>query len=113
MLTRHYFDSDLAVYFDPDVDKSITWMNTYLHDVWVYTKRIYGEFGDDPRLYAIFHTGRYSGGHPATYFDDQKSYRNAIDVGSLASNAWESGTGNDLDVSTHEVSHIVEGKQLN
>jgi len=84
-------------------------MNQYLHDVWVYVKRTYGQFGDDQHLYAIFHTGKYGGGHPATYFDEFKSYRNVIDCGSPASNAWESGQGNDLDLTTHEVGHIVEG----
>ncbi|KAF1013735.1 MAG: hypothetical protein GAK29_04687 [Acinetobacter bereziniae] len=87
-------------------------MNTYLHDVWVYTKKTYGQFGNDPRLYGIFYTGRYSDGHPATYFDEHKSNRNATDVGSLDLNTWKLGSENDLDIATHEVSHIVEGKRF-
>jgi len=60
-------------------------------------------------LYAIFHTGKYSGGHPSTYFDASHDNRNVIDCGSSSSEAWLSGQGNDLDIVTHEVAHIVEG----
>jgi hypothetical protein len=109
LLNRKYFDNDLAVYFDNDVNPNITWPNSYLGDVWRYTKNVYGSFGSDARLFAIFHTGKYSGGHPSTYFDASHDYRNVIDVGSGSSNAWLSGTGNDLDITTHEVAHIVEG----
>lgn len=109
LLNRKYFDNDLAVYFDNDVNQGITWPNAYLGDVWRYTKNLYGSFGPDPRLFAIFHTGKYSGGHPSTYFDASHDNRNVIDVGSSSSNAWLSGAGNDLDITTHEVAHIVEG----
>jgi hypothetical protein len=109
LLNRRYFDNDVAVYFDNDVNPNITWPNTYLGDVWRYTKSVYGAFGTDTRLFAIFHTGKYSGGHPSTYFDASHDNRNVIDVGSSSSNAWLSGTGNDLDITTHEVAHIVEG----
>jgi len=106
IVTRVYYDNDLAVYFDNDVNRSITWMNTYIGDVWRYTKQTYGAFGSDPRLFAVFHTGRYSGGHPSTYFDASHDFRNVIDAGP---GPWTSGAGNDLDLTTHEVAHIVEG----
>jgi hypothetical protein len=109
LLNRKFFDNDVAVYFDNDVNPNISWPNTYLGDVWRYTKSVYGSFGTDARLFAIFHTGKYSGGHPSTYFDASHDNRNVIDVGSNSSNAWLSGTGNDLDITTHEVAHIVEG----
>ncbi|KAA2238938.1 hypothetical protein F0L74_22245 [Chitinophaga agrisoli] len=108
LLHRVFFDNDVAVYFDNDVNSSITWPNTYMGDVWRYTKSVYGSFGADTRLFAIFHTGKYSGGHPSTYFDASHDFRNVIDVGSNSSNAWTAGTGNDLDITTHEVAHIVE-----
>ena len=108
-LTRVYSNNDVAVYFDKDVDRSITWPNTYLARVWQYVKSTYGAFGPESQLYAIFHSGKYSGGHPSTYFDNSHDYHNVIDVGSSASNAWTSGQGNDLDITTHEVAHIVEG----
>lgn len=108
-LTRVFSNDQVAVYFDRDVDRSITWPNTYLAKVWQYVKATYGGFGSESQLYAIFHTAKYSGGHPSTYFDDSHDRHNVIDVGSSASNAWTSGQGNDLDITTHEVAHIVEG----
>jgi hypothetical protein len=109
LLTRVYYDTDVAIYFDNDVDKSLKWMDKYLHDVWVYTKKVYGSFSADQRLFAVFHTGKYGGGHPSTYFDSSHDYRNVIDCGTPDRNAWHTGAGNELDMTTHEVSHIVEG----
>ncbi|HEU4554046.1 MAG TPA: hypothetical protein VFS25_14480 [Chitinophaga sp.] len=109
LLSRMFYDNDVAVYYDNDVSRSVTWPYTYMGDVWRYTKSVYGAFGSDPRLFAVFHTGKYSGGHPSTYFDASHDYRNVIDVGSGSTSAWLSGAGNDLDIVTHEVAHIVEG----
>ena len=109
LVSRVFYDSLLAVYFDKDVSPSVSWPGVYLRQVWQYTRSVYGyNFGSDPRLFAIFHTGKYSGGHPAYYFDAGHDYRNVIDCGSLSSIAWTSGTGNDLDLVTHEIGHIVE-----
>jgi hypothetical protein len=104
-----FSDTSVAVYFDNDVNASITWPNTYLAQAWNYTKATYGAFGSDSRLWPIFHAGKYSGGHPSTYFDVSHDLRNVIDVGSSDPNAWTSGTGNDIDLTTHEIGHIVEG----
>ncbi|BAV09997.1 hypothetical protein SAMN05421788_1011427 [Filimonas lacunae] len=109
LLTRVYYDTSIAVYFDADVNRAITWPPNYLANVWNYTKRVYGKFGNETRLYAIFHAGKYSGGHPSTYFDASHDNRNVIDCGSSSATAWTAGTGNDLDLTTHEVGHIVEG----
>ncbi|MFL5747780.1 MAG: T9SS type A sorting domain-containing protein [Niastella sp.] len=107
LLNRKFYDNDVAVYYDNDVSSSVTWPYTYMGDVWRYVKNVYGAFGTDPHLFAIYHTGKYSGGHPSTYFDASHDNRNVIDVGP---GPWTSGgTGNDLDISTHEVAHIVEG----
>jgi len=109
LLSRVYYDSSLAVYFDSDVPRSIIWPNTYLKQVWQYTRSVYGyNFGPSPQLFAIFHAGKYSGGHPAYYFDAGHDYRNVIDCGSSSLTAWSNGTGNDLDLVTHEIGHIVE-----
>jgi len=108
IVQRVYADSDVAIYFDKDVDRSITWPNTFIGDLWRYTKRVYGNFGSENNLYAIFHTGKYSGGHPATYFDAGHDNRNVIDCGSLSRDAWITGRENDLDLVTHEVAHIIE-----
>lgn len=113
LLKRVFNDTSVVVYFDDDVSRTITWPNTYLAQVWNYTKQKYGSFGADPRLYVILHTGKYGGGHPSTYMDASHDYRNVIDCGSNSSTAWLSGTGNDLDLTTHEVGHIVEGASKN
>jgi hypothetical protein len=52
LLARVYFDEEVAVYYDNDMDKSIKWPFKYLHDVWVCTKKVYGSFSDDKRLFA-------------------------------------------------------------
>lgn len=109
LLTRKYYSKNLAVYFDKDVKATITWPFTYLDSAWQYTKKNYGLFGKDPHLYAIFHAGKYSGGHPSTVFDESHDYRNVIDCGSDDMNAWITGIDNDIDLTTHEIGHIVEG----
>jgi hypothetical protein len=107
LLNRKFYDNDVAVYYDNDVSSSVTWPYTYMGDVWRYVKNVYGSFGTDPHLFAVYHTGKYSGGHPSTYFDASHDNHNVIDVGP---GPWTGGgTGNDLDISTHEVAHIVEG----
>jgi hypothetical protein len=109
-----YYDTSLVVYYDNDVQKSITWPNTFVKEVWQYTRQTYGyEFGTDKRLYAIFHAGKYSGGHPGYYYSNRHDFKNVIDCGSSSLNAWTSGTGNDLDLVTHEVGHVVESAANN
>src|SRR5262245_11731551 len=44
LLQRKFYDSSVVVYFDKDVNTSITWPNTYLAQVWNYTKATYGTF---------------------------------------------------------------------
>lgn len=101
-VSRVFYNNDIAVYADANVDRSQTWMNGYITNAWRYTKRVYGDFGND-RLFAIFHTNRYSGGHPATRFDASHDYRNMIDVGP---GPWQDP--NDLGLITHEIAHVVE-----
>jgi hypothetical protein len=97
----------VVLYFDDDVDQSqTTWLLPFLTEVWKYTVKHYGEFTDgerDGRLYGIFHQGRYSGGHPSTYFDESHDYRNVSDAGP---GPWPDGS---FDLASHEVSHVVEG----
>ena len=47
LLQRKFYDTSVAVYFDKDVNTSITWPNTYLAQAWNYTKATYGTFGSD------------------------------------------------------------------
>lgn len=104
-LSLVHHDQHVAVYYDKDVSRSVTWPFSYMSEVWQYTKKVYGKFGSGSRLYAVFHAGKYSGGHPSTYFDASHDHRNVIDVGP---GPWKDGSGLDRDLCTHEVSHIVE-----
>ncbi|MCC8408542.1 hypothetical protein LJ707_06340 [Mucilaginibacter sp. UR6-1] len=108
-LERISYDNSVVIYYDKDVRRDIVWPKKYMAEAWEYTKKTYGAFGDDPRLYAIYHAGKYSGGHPSTYMDDSHDFHNVTDCGSGDANAWVSGQGNDIDLSTHEIGHIVEG----
>lgn len=109
VLNRIYYDTSVVVYYDGDVKSNVTWPKTYMAEAWNYTKKVYGKFGDDSRLFVIYHAGKYSGGHPGTYLADRHGYRNVTDCGSNSLDAWVSGQGNDIDLSTHEIGHIVEG----
>lgn len=109
LLNRVYYNTSVVVYYDDAVNRAITWPNTYMAEAWEYTKKTYGSFGPDPKLYVIYHTGKYGGGHPSTYMDAGHDYRNVTDCGKNEPNAWLTGTGNDIDLSTHEIGHIVEG----
>lgn len=97
----------VALYFDAQVDrKQASWLLPFMTRVWQYTVQHYGPFTDgvrDGRLYAIYHQGKYSGGHPSTYFDASHDFRNVSDVG-----PGPFPDGN-YAISTHEVAHVVEG----
>jgi hypothetical protein len=71
--------------------------------LWQYAKKTYGPLGDD-RLYAIFHEGRYAGGHPSTYFDESHDFRNVSDCGP---GPWGARPGV-IDMPAHEAGHVVE-----
>lgn len=103
-----YYDTSVVVYYDNEVAASITWPQIFLSKVWEYSRKVYGPLGPDSRLYIILHTGKYGGGHPAYYYDAGHDYRNMIDCGSASMDAWKTGTGNDLDLTSHEIGHIVE-----
>ena len=108
LLTNVFSNDDLKVFYDNDVNKSVKWPNDYLTKVWQYTKTVYGNFGADKQLYAIFHTAKYSGGHPSNYLEASHDNRNVIDIGLLDPKAWEGFTAGEIDIVTHEVGHIVE-----
>ncbi len=75
-------NDDVAIYFDDAMPRrGIAWMVPFVTKAWQYTKKTYGNFGPDPRLFAIFHQGKYNGGHPSTYFDDSHDHRNVSDCG--------------------------------
>ena len=78
------FNNEVAVYFDDNVPRNETtaWIVPFMTRAWRYTKATYGDFGgSENRLFSVFHEGRYSGGHPSTYFDASHDYRNVTDCG--------------------------------
>jgi len=110
LLSRVYLDNDLALYYDNDVSHStIPYISRFLSNAWRYVKNNYGSFGPDERLYAIFHTGRYSGGHPSEYYSASHDYKNVIDQGP---GPWFEHLGS-MDLPVHEVFHIVEFASFN
>lgn len=97
-------NEDVAIYFDDAMPRrGIAWMVPFVTKAWQYTKKTYGSFGPDPRLFAIFHQGKYNGGHPSTYLDESHDHRNVCDCG-LGN--WDH---NSIDFVSHEIGHIVEG----
>jgi hypothetical protein len=114
LVSRKFYDNDLVVYFDSDMDQSITWLNTYVGDAWRYSKQVYGNMNGgatDQRLWAVFHQNKYAGGHPSYYFDASHDNRNVIDLGQNGS--WASPTGWALDATIHEIGHVVESTTNN
>ncbi len=104
LVKRVYFDDHVAVYYDNDVDKSLTWPFKTMSNVWRYVKNTYGQFGDSSRLYVILHQGRYGGGHPRGYFDPSHDFRNTLDCGL---DNWTDSTGQQIGIPIHEIGHIV------
>jgi hypothetical protein len=98
------WNDDAVMYFDDAMPRrGIAWMVPFVTSAWQYTKKTYGKFGPDPRVYAIFHQGKYGGGHPSTYFDDSHDHRNVTDCGL---DNWDRAS---IDFVSHEMGHIVEG----
>lgn len=112
LIKRIHFNDNVAIYFDDDVDREKTgWLFGMVDSAWAYTKKEYGSFGKNDttnRLFAIFHTNKYGGGHPGTYLAARHDFRNVIDLGAGA-NAWINQTDWELSATIHEISHIVEG----
>jgi hypothetical protein len=98
------YNDDVAIYFDDDVRGGLDWIFPFMTRLWRYTKATY-DLGPEPqnRLFAIFHQGKYSGGHPSTYFDASHDRRNVSDCGP---GPW---TTPGYDVPSHEAGHVVEG----
>ena len=104
LVNRVYYDDHVAVYYDDDVDRSLTWPFKTMSNVWKYVKQTYGQFGDSTRLYVILHQGRYGGGHPRGYFDPSHDYRNTLDCGL---GDWSDPRGERIGIPVHEIGHIV------
>jgi hypothetical protein len=101
-LTRVFHDDCVAIYFDSDVDRDeAEWLFSYVSRIWEYSLATYGAMGEE-RLFAIFHQGRYGGGHPSYWYDASHDNRNVADQGG---NDWSEGN---YDLVSHEIGHVVE-----
>jgi hypothetical protein len=62
-----YASDQAAIYLDESVRGQTGWILPFVSRAWRYVKSTYGnDFGQDGRLYAVFHQDHYSGGRPAT-----------------------------------------------
>jgi hypothetical protein len=105
LLSLVYSNSSINMYYDSAVPRTVTWMNDDMTKVWEYVKSNYGSFSDS-KLNMVYHSiDGYSGGHPATIFDDSHDFRNVADLGG----DWTTRSDWNLGASIHEVGHIVEG----
>lgn len=96
------YDDCAAIYFDADMDPAqAAWLFPFVSQAWKYSLATYGQMGPE-RVFAIFHQGRYGGGHPSYYYDASHDSRNVIDNGQ---DSWSDG---DWDIPSHELGHIVE-----
>jgi len=102
ILTRAFYDADVAIYTDDDMDPKITWMYKYIGDMWRFIKVTY-QVTPDKRLFAILH-GKGGGGTAGYYYTPDWDYRNTI---SCSSDSWVEGKW-PHDLITHEMFHVVE-----
>jgi len=110
-LTRVAYNADVAIYYDNNMERSITWPLAFMTDVWKYTKSVYGNFGTENRLYCVFHRKNYSGGRTGNIFDEADDYRSLADVATDGS--FEKPETWNIDAIVHEVGHVVEGSSFN
>jgi hypothetical protein len=109
LMTRTFYDDQIAVYAAEDADTTIKWWRPTINKVWKYTKDNYGYFGDYQRLNIAVHgteyiPGGYFMGQPVSYLDPATGKQNVIEI--------DAANWNDpimIAVMTHEIGHIVEG----
>ncbi|TRW25340.1 discoidin domain-containing protein [Flavobacterium zepuense] len=102
-LFRQYFDNNVAVYYSDDVARPLEWPFEFLSKTTEHANDVYGMFGIENRLYAVFHTSSPAP-YVATAFDSQSENRNLFDIGF---NGYEM-SGTNTDNILLSVSKIVE-----
>lgn len=78
-VTRQYFDTNTAIYYDAEVNRAIEWPINFFSDSWLYISNRYGEFGNDNKLYVIAH-GEEGEGIYKTIFDQDAGAKSLIDL---------------------------------
>lgn len=103
IVTRQYFDANVGIYYDAEVNRAIEWPATFFSDSWLYISGRYGEFGNDNTLYVIGH-GEDGSSFYKTIFDQDAGAKSLIDF-SLTS---ETMTAEAIDYPVQLMSKIVE-----
>jgi hypothetical protein len=102
LLTLAGYDDCVAVYVDAEMDPAdTTRLQDFVSRAWEYNLQNYGAL-DQNRLFAIFHSGKYQGGHMVPYYETTHDSRSVIDGGR---NVWPE---DDFDLPAHLLSFAVE-----
>lgn len=108
-------DEFTAIYYNDFVSgEALESHREYMKRVWAHVKANYGEFGTEgSRIAAFMHSNvsgpPYNFNSINIYFDITSDCRNLIDVVGGAGGWSKNLTGLEMDIFTHEISHIVEG----
>jgi len=86
------------------------WHNIYWHYMWDYVQKTYGKFGDDPRLYVVFHGKLHSKCNTVGYYSKNMRTQNIIDFGHT-NEGFDKAHGKRAFLAV-PVAYMVEGKLL-
>jgi hypothetical protein len=103
VIYRQYFDNNVAVYYNDAVPRPLEWPYQFLSKTWEHVTDTYGDFGNDNRLYAVFHH-QSPAPYVGTVFNSQSGNRSLFDIGF---NGYEINSTN-TDNALLAVSKIVE-----
>lgn len=101
---RQYFDNDVAIYYDEAVKRPLEWPYEFFKNTWKEVNKTYGTFGNENRLYAVFHNESKGATYVGTIFDSESGNRSLFD---LAFNGSEM-KGDNIDNPLLAISQIVE-----
>ena len=101
---RQYFDVSAAVYYDPEVDRSIEWPFSFFSDSWAYVVENYGTYGQNSLLYVVGHGEADKSSFFKTHFEEDAENRSLIDHPITAS----SPTGAAIDEPAALMAKVVE-----
>jgi hypothetical protein len=101
VLYREFYDSNVAIYYDESVDRSIVWPRSFTSQVWDYVQNNYG-LGSE-LLYAIFHTEAVTP-FAGNIYDESTTNKYLFDISIQDGEAKDS----DKDLILEQISKIVE-----
>lgn len=111
LLELQGYNDHVAIYYDNEMDESVTWTLDFMTQVWKYVKSSYGNFGEEGRLYVVCHAGTTHIGRTGNVFDEATTYRSLSDVEST-NEEWRNGADWCIDAHVHETGHVVEGSSF-